>query len=353
MKLAALVISSILPWLGHNDTLAISIVGDVMLHTRQIEYARGNARNEFDFHPFLDSLERDFKSDDITIANMEFSLGGKPYTGYPAFSAPDSYAVYAAQKGIDVFLTANNHIMDRGPEGLKRTRGLYRRMSDPADSTYQDARIMAYTQDNPTYVIAKGIKVAIINCTYGCNAALSPGNEEWEIVPINRDREKIRAAIEKARTDSADIVIALPHWGEEYVLKHNSAQRSFAEFLVECGVDAIVGAHPHVVQDFELIDGVPVYYSLGNAVSDMSAVNTQLELMVKLKFTRTAGIPSGEGAKVVLCGCSHEFLWCSRPGFFCKGYCVLKLADMLGRRDMWLNPYEYDKMVSTYNRIKY
>lgn len=353
MHLAALVIGSLLSWLGQSDTLTINVVGDVMLHTGQIEYAGANGGKEFNFHPFLDSLERDFKADDITIANMEFSLGGKPYTGYPAFSAPDSYARYAAEMGIDVFLTANNHIMDRGPRGLKRTREYYKSMSDSTDSTYQGTRIMTYTQDNPTYVTAKGMKVAIINCTYGCNGALSPGNEDWEIVPLNKDRDKIRAAIDKARADSADIVIALPHWGDEYVLKHNSAQRSFAEFLVGCGVDAIVGAHPHVVQDFEIIDGVPVYYSLGNAVSNMSAVNTQLELMVTLKFTRIADIPSREGTKVVLCGYSHEFLWCSRPGFFCKGFCVLKVADMLGQRDKWLNPYEYDKMLSTFNRIKY
>lgn len=342
-----------LPWLGQSDTLTINVIGDVMLHTAQIESATVRT-DEFDYHPFLDSLECDFKADDITIANMEFSLGGKPYTGYPSFSAPDSYAEYVAQMGVDVFLTANNHIMDRGPKGLKHTREHYKKMMcDTTDSTYRGPRIMAYTQDNPTYVSAKGIKVALINCTYGCNGALSPGNEDWEIIPLNKDREKIRAAIEKARADSADIVIALPHWGEEYVLKHNASQRAFAEFLVDCGVDAIVGSHPHVVQDFEVIGGVPVYYSLGNAVSNMSAVNTQLELMVTLKFTRTADIPSREGTKVVLCGYRHEFLWCSRPGFFCKGYCVLKVADMLGQRDKWLNPYEYDKMFSTYNRIKY
>lgn len=351
-------------WLREPDTVSVSIIGDVMLHKEQLAAAWrtgqatahdvcGLADGEhipvdegYNFHPFLDSLKADFAASDIVAANMEFTLGGKPYSGYPAFSAPDSYARYVAGMGVNVFLTANNHIMDRGERGLRRTREVYRQMADVNDTTYHGPRILAYTQDNPTYVKVRGIKIAFINCTYGCNAALSSSHEPWAVVPLNKDREAVREAIAKARRDTAAIVIACPHWGEEYVLKHNSAQRDFAEFLVDCGVDAIVGAHPHCVQDFEMIQDVPVYYSLGNAVSNMSAANTQLELMVRLRIVRDCF------GRVALLDASHQYLWCSHPGRFCPDYCVLKVTDMLDRRSQWLSPYDYDNMLATYLRLK-
>ncbi len=61
---------------------------------------------------------------------MEFTLAGRPYTGYPCFSAPDCYAEAIAESGVDIFLTANNHILDKGREGIERTLGIYTRMEE-------------------------------------------------------------------------------------------------------------------------------------------------------------------------------------------------------------------------------
>lgn len=45
------------------------------------------------------------------------TLGGKPYRGYPAFSAPDEYLHAIKEAGFDVLLTANNHCLDKGSWG--------------------------------------------------------------------------------------------------------------------------------------------------------------------------------------------------------------------------------------------
>ena len=74
-----------------NDTLEICVAGDVMMHTKQIENARrGDSR--YDFDSYFQFIEDDIRSADIAVANMEFTLAGDPYTGYPCFSAPDSLA---------------------------------------------------------------------------------------------------------------------------------------------------------------------------------------------------------------------------------------------------------------------
>ena len=105
-------IAPAVPLYGPPDTVSMFVIGDVMLHSKQMEYP---------YTQFLAGIKRLMQSADVTVANMEFTLAGEPYTGYPEFSAPDEYATYAADCGVNVFLTANNHIMDKGRAGLERT----------------------------------------------------------------------------------------------------------------------------------------------------------------------------------------------------------------------------------------
>ncbi len=81
------------------------------------------------------------------------------------------------------------------------------------------------------------------------------------------DEENLRAAIAAAR-GVGDVVIALPHWGPEYSLAPNYRQLAFAEIAVQAGADLVVGNHTHTVQALEAIDGVPVFYGLGNFMFD-------------------------------------------------------------------------------------
>ena len=103
-----------------RDTIKICFLGDVMMHGSQIENAyRGNGT--YDFSSYFSLIRDSLAGADICIANMEFTTAGKPYTGYPAFSAPDCYIDYLASCGIDVLLASNNHIYDKGSEGASRT----------------------------------------------------------------------------------------------------------------------------------------------------------------------------------------------------------------------------------------
>ena len=315
-----------------------------MLHSKQIEA---------DYGPFLSRLSSRFEGADLAIANMEFTLAGEPYTGYPAFSAPDAYAEYVHQQGINVFLTANNHILDKGQDGLVRTLSVYDRMEQEGKIRYTGISkdIHQDTCTNPLLFNIRGIRLALINFTYGTNAGSS---HAWP--KVNRmNRISILPAIERAKRAKADFIIALPHWGMEYQLEHSECQEEMATWLAQNGVDVIVGAHPHVVQDYEKIqvqeeDGkmrtVPVFYSMGNAISNMSAENTRLELMVRLNFTRDL-----ENQKEFL-EPEAEFLWCTLPGRLVNSYCTIPVKDYIDRRKDWLLPSDYDNMMKTYWRVK-
>ena len=160
------------------------------------------------------------------------------------------------------------------------------------------------------------------------------------------DKTEIGKAIRKAREAGAEFVVALPHWGIEYILNHSKAQGDLAKWLVASGCDAVVGAHPHVVQDSETLDGVPVVYSLGNAVSNMSAINTRIGMAVRLRIATDC---TGERRML-----SPEYLltWCTRPGTLPDSYAVIPVREFIGKRDLWKNPSDYDEMISSYNRVK-
>ena len=301
------------------DTVTVRIIGDVMMHTGQINAARTRARSlsdtlrEFDFTPFLDSIAPALSEADLAIAGMEFTMAGEPYTGYPAFSAPDSYAEYMADCGIDVFLTANNHILDKGIKGLKRTIRTLDTLEARGRIRYTGIAAPEDTLRNPLIVKVKDQNIAIVNFTYGTNCY-----PELDHHIVCFQDSTVFSMISTAR-ERADFVLVCPHWGEEYVLTHNQRQADWAVSLAQAGADAIVGAHPHVVQDAANItttDGrvVPVYYSIGNAVSNMSAPNTQDELMVTLRIS--------EGKLIDI---SHTWLHCYLPNQLTDSYTTVFL----------------------------
>lgn len=327
--------------LYRQDTLTVRVMGDIMMHSRQIETAYRN-NGEYDFSTYFRNIKDMIAGADIAVGNMEFTLAGEPYTGYPSFSAPDCFAEYLAECGLDVFLLANNHIYDKGGKGAERTLKVLAELQDEYGISWCG---LGNNEDfgNPLILNADGIRIALVNFTYGTN--LGTGSKSPKVCYMN-NREGILKALKKA--EGADITIALPHWGEEYVLKHSSDQKDMALWLAENGADVIIGSHPHVPQDFGHIgpERTPVVYSLGNAVSNMSAANTQIELMATVRIVR-----NGMGDISVL-PIEFTYLWCSRPGGLCSSYTVIPVEKYIGKRAEWTGEWEYDKMITTYSRVK-
>lgn len=326
------------PLKSSPDTVTVRIVGDVMMHARQLPY---------DYSTFLEYVSGPLRDADVAIGNMEFSLGGEPYSGYPAFSCPDSYPwTIARQCGFDVFLLANNHILDRGNDGLSRTFRIYDSIADSLGVRTTGASRNADENENtyPLTLLRKGIRISFINFTYGTN--MGGSQEAWP--KVNRMKEDdIEAAFRRAGERGSDFIVALPHWGTEYELEHSRNQEEWAEKLVGYGADVIVGAHPHVVQDTTHISGVPVIYSIGNAVSNMSATNTRLELMVTLKFVHD----TVTGEKTML-EPELQFMWCTLPGMLRDSYSTILLKDWTTRGSEWSNYGDYENMLQTYRRVK-
>ena len=333
------------------DTATILVMGDVMMHRDQISNA-ARPDGTYDFSTYLANIKPMIEKADLSIANMEFTLAGSPYTGYPCFSAPDGYEDYVASCGVDVFLTANNHILDKGKNGLERTLSRYSDME--SSGIVRHTGVSASEEDDrmrfPLMVAVKGVRVALVNFTYGTNIK---GDSDFPKVHLT-DKKEIEAAVRRARRAGADFVIALPHWGTEYVLNHSSSQEALADWLAGIGCDAVIGAHPHVVQDCGLVsafsDGslkkVPVVYSLGNIVSNMSATNTQVGMIASLRI-----VTDEDGVKTMLPP-RLTFTWCTRPGTLTDSYATVPVKDFIDKKDLWKRPADHDNMVRSYLRVK-
>lgn len=323
------------PW---SDTLEICILGDMMMHSAQLQKGCKDGET-YDFSTYFHHLEDRVRDADIAIANMEYTLAGEPYSGYPSFSAPDSYAPYFSELGIDVFLASNNHIFDKGSSGAERTIREFQKLGISIAGIAADQQM--YDKVFPLIIECKGVSIAIINATYGTNVG---AGKEWPKILRLSDKEAIANALGKA--SGCDMALILPHWGTEYQLTHSAEQEKDARWFVSHGADAIIGTHPHVIQDMQTIDGVPVFYSLGNAVSNMSAANTQMGMMARLRIVRY------HNGKTVLLEPEYELLWCSRPGGYSNDYTVIPVEEFIGTRSQWVGPWEYDKMIETRKRIK-
>lgn len=240
--------------------------GDAMQHSPQYKWAWNNDTRCYDYEPNFRYLRPYLANADINVVNFETTLSGKPYSGYPRFRTPDAFFDELIDAGFQVFALANNHILDGDKQGMKRT--IDKLSSHPYMGAYLDTA--QRNEKYPLILHIDGIKIALFNATYGTNQ-LNPTRPTC----VNYiETEQLEIDLANSMKDTTiDLRIMYIHWGTEYQLKHNAYQHGVGQWLADLGIDLILGGHPHVVQDYEVLtaaDGrrVPVMYSLGNLISN-------------------------------------------------------------------------------------
>ncbi|SFJ50751.1 CapA family protein [Thermoflavimicrobium dichotomicum] len=240
----------------------IAAFGDIMMHDWQIKDGE-KEDGSYDFHQFFTKIKPYLTSPDLAVGNLEFTLRGKkPYTGYPHFNAPDEIVDALKDAGVDVVSTANNHAMDTGAAGVKRTYKVVNEKGIKTAGTAPSAE-----QRKPTIVEKNGIRFAFLAYTETTNGIPVP-----EDYLVNRiDLKQIRKDIQEAKKQGAEFVAVSLHFGEEYQRKPNEYQRKVANQVLKDGADVILGNHPHVLQRVEKVkmDGKEklIIYSMGNFIS--------------------------------------------------------------------------------------
>lgn len=245
--------------------------GDLMcLYGQLLAAKKGNG---YDFDYCFAEVKDLVSAADLAVANLETLVAeGYEYTGAqrgnpnPKMNAPDSYLSAVLGCGFDVLVNANNHICDRGTDGIDKTI----KNMDEQGVLYTGAYASG-EQRKQLIVDVKGIKIAILGYLDHLNGF--PG--EYQPEQINMYTEELVAAdIAEAKAEGADFILVYMHWGTENTTKLTSAQKQQAKFVADAGADIIIGSHTHCPQGTENIETdrgtVPVFYSLGNVISSMA-----------------------------------------------------------------------------------
>jgi hypothetical protein len=206
------------------------------------------------------------RSADLTVGNLEGAIAPAPAPGasLPLVMAPGTEHTLA-RAGFDLLGLANNHALDAGPAGLADTQSLLRTAGiEPVDGARTVVREVG------------GLKLAFL---------------AWNDVGAP-DTTPLLTAVAQARL-LADVVVVMVHWGQEYTRHPNLPQRTLGTRLLEAGADVVLGSHPHVAQDLDVVQpaaaGSParlVAYSLGNFAFDQGWDDTAQGLALRLLFNK-------------------------------------------------------------------
>lgn len=196
---------------GSPQEVDIVFAGDAMMHTGQIEAARRQG-GVYDYSYCFQEVAPYISGADYAVVNLETPVAGAPYSGYPQFNAPVSYVEALADAGFDLFLTANNHTLDRRDRGLKRTVAVLDSLGLDHIGTYTNAA--ERSRRLPFVADIGGFKVGFVNYTYGTNGFSVSSDAVVDYIKA----DDIRRDIASARNAGAEIIVAAMHWGEEYTL---------------------------------------------------------------------------------------------------------------------------------------
>lgn len=266
----------------NNNTIKISAVGDVMVHTSQLE-AQILDDNTYSFTNNFKYIKDIIENTDLAIANLETTINPeRKYSGYPSFNSPIELIEALKYTGFDIISTINNHTLDTGYNGVLSTLKEIKSLGLKTVGTKNN-------EDEKNYIIedVKGIKIGISSYSYGEIVnnqkylnGISAGNANnllniMDSINTQKAFETLKKEIDLMREEGAEFIIMGLHWGKEYDQTPTSYQKELAQMLANEGVDVILGSHPHVVQPIEFLKSeinpekeTLVIYSMGNIISN-------------------------------------------------------------------------------------
>ena len=244
---------------GQDDTTVV-FAGDVYFS----DYVLANYSQSGIKGILSEPLLNELAGADITMLNNEFpysTRGSQAPDKQFTFRIAPSYVSILKESGADLVTLANNHVLDYGTDALSDT---FQTLDDAGiayagagDSLERASRLMTKEANGRTFGFLAASRVFPVVSWNVENA--QPG------VFSAYDPSRLIAAVSEARSH-CDFLCVYLHWGIERSTKPEQYQISMAHALIDAGADAVIGAHPHVLQGVEYYNGKPVFYSLGNFI---------------------------------------------------------------------------------------
>jgi hypothetical protein len=230
--------------------------GDVMLGRTVGEQIQAGADPFAGIRGYLDAAPWKFVNLECVISDKGTATTGKPY----CFRAPAQATSVLTVAGINAVGLANNHAEDFGSDALIDSIA---RLTASNVAVVGAAQTLDAAYAPHFFTTRDGRSAALI----ALNDVESDFRANGAAVAASSNRERVARGIAEARA-SAEFVLCLMHWGDENTSAVSERQRAFARWVIDQGVDAVAGCHPHSIQPLDFYHGRPIVYSLGNLVFD-------------------------------------------------------------------------------------
>ena len=232
------------PSLKPDSQFTLVISGDVMSHDHNWKAAQ-QADGSFDYMPLFQNIRHLLDSGDLTLVNHETPVSGEEYgySGSPLFNAPFNLSETLKKVGVDLAITANNHVLDNGMDGMRS----FLDNLEEAGLLHTGAARTPEEQERPYLLDINGIKTGFATST----SLVTMKVPEKYAVPINNE-DVMRQQIQDLRKAGAELIVYHIHWGKEYTEYPSRVQMDLYEILKSEGVDIVIGSHPHRLQPMEI-----------------------------------------------------------------------------------------------------
>lgn len=271
-----------------TSTAKIAAVGDILCQMDMIEDAYSNG--VYDFSSMFSNITKFVKNSDIAIGTLETNFIEGKYSGVKKYNSPVEFLTGVKQSGIDLVSLAHNHELDYGLAGLNETIA---RIEEQEMSITGIPNNKENENKEFTGIIKEinGIKIAFIGYTYGLSNENELPEEEKSVANIYSE-ELAKKDLEYAKENS-NYIIAIMHWGDVNTSTISEYQNNITAFLVNNGVDMILGTHPAVVEPMKIVQdtegkNILVAYSLGNYISTLNYENADVELILNIQIAKTS-----------------------------------------------------------------
>lgn len=287
------------------DRITITFAGDILFDENYAVMSTVMQNGGDISSAIAPDLIQEMKSADIMMINNEFPYSDR---GTPTenkqftFRAKPSTVSYLDDLGVDLVALANNHAYDYGEDAFVDTIATLKE----AGVTYVGAGHNLEEARRPVYYIIDNMKIAFVAAT----------QIEKSDYPDTKGATETSAGVfrcwngddlietVKEAKENSDFVIVYLHWGTENAEAIDWAQEKQAPEVAAAGADLIIGDHPHCLQKIDVVQGVPVIYSLGNFWFNSKTVDTG---MVKVTLNRD-GLQSYRFIPCLQSGCKTTLL---------------------------------------------
>ena len=270
--------------------IKMSAVGDILCSEAMLDDAYNKENDTYDFTHMFENVSGYVNNADIVMGTMETGITSGEYNGK---NAPVEFAKAVKNSGVNLVTIAHNHSLDNGIDGLKETKENLSEIGfDVVGDKIDQANAVLIKE-------TKNTKIAYLTYTCFLDNEAEQNKEELDCINMYSE-EQAKKDIEYAKEKGAEYICVMIHWGDAISETVTNEQKEIANFLVNSGVNMIIGSHPSVVQEMEVKqnkDGENVFiaYSIGTYISTLAQEETRTELVLNIELRK-----SGKDGKVYL-----------------------------------------------------